>query len=123
MCSTLRPRSSSRTRSPFSVSSLAAQPPEMPDPTTMASNWVACMAPLVTRSAPRASPLAYRSCGRESTVGDARLLGERHLEALRLERRREGRLLHRLHVGLVGIDDLLLHQVQQGVVQRRHPEL
>ena len=30
----------SRTFKPFSVSSLAAQPPVMPDPTTMASNCV-----------------------------------------------------------------------------------
>src|SRR4051794_12754675 len=45
MCSTLRPRSSSSTRSPFSVSSLAAQPPEIPDPTTIASYSVDCIAP------------------------------------------------------------------------------
>src|SRR5215218_6414065 len=44
MCSTLRPRSSSSTRSPFSVSSLAAQPPEIPDPTTIASYSVDCIA-------------------------------------------------------------------------------
>src|SRR5215211_6407005 len=37
MCSTLRPRSSSSTRSPFSVSSFAAHPPDIPDPTTIAS--------------------------------------------------------------------------------------
>src|SRR5438309_1309554 len=37
MCSMFRPRSSSRTERPLSVSSLAAQPPEIPDPTTMAS--------------------------------------------------------------------------------------
>src|SRR5687767_10631812 len=43
MCSTLRPRSRRRTRRPRSVSSLAAQPPEMPEPTTMASNWGASM--------------------------------------------------------------------------------
>ena len=34
-----RPRSSSRVLSPFSVSSLAAQPPLMPEPTTMASKF------------------------------------------------------------------------------------
>src|SRR4051812_40820131 len=44
MCSTLRPRSSSSTRSPFSVSSLAAQPPEIPEPTTIASYSVDCIA-------------------------------------------------------------------------------
>src|SRR5215204_1268941 len=37
MCSTLRPRSSRSTRSPFSVNSFAAHPPEIPDPTTIAS--------------------------------------------------------------------------------------
>src|SRR5262245_40569 len=44
MCSMLRPRSSSNTRSPFSVSSFAAQPPEMPEPTTIASYSVDCIA-------------------------------------------------------------------------------
>src|SRR6185503_7574382 len=43
MFSTLRPRSRSSTRRPFSVSSLAAQPPEMPDPTTIASYSDACI--------------------------------------------------------------------------------
>src|SRR5688500_9861367 len=42
MCSILRPRSSRNTRSPFSVSSFAAQPPEIPDPTTIASYWGDC---------------------------------------------------------------------------------
>src|SRR6266849_8339749 len=37
MCSMFLPRSSMSTRRPFSVSSLAAQPPEIPDPTTIAS--------------------------------------------------------------------------------------
>jgi hypothetical protein len=32
-------------------------------------------------------------------------------------------LLHRHHVGRVGLDHLLLHQVEQGVVHRRHPQL
>src|SRR5258705_9941583 len=54
MCSTLRPRSSRRTRSPFSVSSFAAQPPEIPDPTTIASYSEACT-------------VASLSCGREHT--------------------------------------------------------
>src|ERR1700686_493489 len=37
MCSMFLPRSSMSTRRPFSVSSLAAHPPEIPDPTTIAS--------------------------------------------------------------------------------------
>src|SRR6185503_11837570 len=37
MCSMFLPRSSISTRSPRSVNSFAAQPPEMPEPTTMAS--------------------------------------------------------------------------------------
>src|SRR5262245_45861073 len=37
MCSTLRPRSSTSVLRPLSHSSLAAQPPVMPEPTTMAS--------------------------------------------------------------------------------------
>src|SRR5205085_9378001 len=37
MCSMFLPRSSSSTVRPRSVSSLAAHPPEIPDPTTMAS--------------------------------------------------------------------------------------
>jgi glucose/arabinose dehydrogenase len=40
----LRPRSSNRTRRPFSVRSLAAQPPEIPDPTTIASYAEDCTA-------------------------------------------------------------------------------
>src|SRR6266550_6192237 len=44
MCSMFFPRSSNRTRSPFSVSSLAAHPPEIPDPTTIASYVVDCTA-------------------------------------------------------------------------------
>src|SRR6266446_6349715 len=44
MCSMFLPRSSNRTRSPFSVSSLAAHPPEIPDPTTIASYVVDCTA-------------------------------------------------------------------------------
>src|SRR6266496_3744423 len=44
MCSIFRPRSSRRTRRPFSVSSLAAHPPEIPDPTTIASYVVDCTA-------------------------------------------------------------------------------
>src|SRR5256885_15638682 len=44
MCSMFFPRSSRRTRSPFSVSSLAAHPPEIPDPTTIASYVVDCTA-------------------------------------------------------------------------------
>src|SRR5688500_13294318 len=38
MCRRLRPRSSTSVFSPRSVSSFAAQPPDMPEPTTMASN-------------------------------------------------------------------------------------
>src|SRR5215831_20522789 len=38
-----RPASRTIVRSPFSVSSLAAQPPEIPDPTTIASYVVARM--------------------------------------------------------------------------------
>ena len=37
-CLTMRPRSSTRVLRPFSVSSLAAQPPLIPSPTTIASN-------------------------------------------------------------------------------------
>src|SRR5687768_13088031 len=37
MCSTLRPRSSTRVLSPLSHSSFAAQPPEIPEPMTIAS--------------------------------------------------------------------------------------
>src|SRR5205085_11962631 len=44
MCSMFFPRSSRRTRRPFSVSSLAAHPPEIPDPTTIASYVVDCTA-------------------------------------------------------------------------------
>src|SRR5438105_1976970 len=39
-----RPASSTIVRSPFSVSSFAAQPPEIPEPTTMASNVNVVMA-------------------------------------------------------------------------------
>src|SRR5688500_16800554 len=38
MCRRLRPRSSTSVFSPRSVSSFAAQPPDMPEPTTIASN-------------------------------------------------------------------------------------
>src|SRR6478735_5208896 len=40
MCWTLRPRSSTSVVSPFSHNSFAAQPPEMPEPMTIASNEV-----------------------------------------------------------------------------------
>src|ERR1044071_9890325 len=50
MCSMFLPRSSSRTLRPFSVSSLAAQPPEIPEPTTMASYCVDCIRFLVWES-------------------------------------------------------------------------
>src|SRR5207244_4824477 len=43
MCSMFLPRSSTRTRRPFSVSSLAAQPPDIPDPTTIASYSCVCI--------------------------------------------------------------------------------
>src|SRR3954470_14218019 len=42
MCWTLRPRSSTSVFIPFSHSSFAAQPPEMPEPMTIASYAVAC---------------------------------------------------------------------------------
>src|SRR3954469_23022661 len=47
MCSMFLPRSSIRTFRPFSVSSLAAQPPEIPEPTTIASYCVDCIRALV----------------------------------------------------------------------------
>src|SRR5215472_16962657 len=51
MCSTFLPRSSTRVFKPFSHSSLAAQPPLMPLPITMASNWVfSIVQPEVDRS-------------------------------------------------------------------------
>src|SRR5687768_3096785 len=43
------------TRSPFSVSSLAAHPPEIPEPTTMASNSVACACMRANMQCSRAS--------------------------------------------------------------------
>src|SRR6185295_2709403 len=47
-CLTMRPRSSTSVFRPFSVSSLAAQPPLIPVPTTIASNeFVSKRAPLV----------------------------------------------------------------------------
>src|SRR5688500_4080967 len=52
MCSTFRPRSSSRTRRPFSVSSLAAHPPEIPEPTTIASNSPDCTDPPLIETTP-----------------------------------------------------------------------
>src|SRR4028118_589060 len=50
MCSTLRPRSSTRVFNPFSQSSFAAHPPVMPEPITMASK-VFCCAPFKLRLA------------------------------------------------------------------------
>src|SRR5436190_3462612 len=47
MCSMFLPRSSRRTLRPFSVSSLAAHPPEIPEPTTIASYCVDCIRFLV----------------------------------------------------------------------------
>src|SRR6266516_6148636 len=44
MCSMFLPRSSMSTRSPFSVSSFAAHPPEIPEPTTIASKLLFCTA-------------------------------------------------------------------------------
>src|SRR2546422_2971066 len=43
--------------------------------------------------------------------------------SLRFERRHQPRLLHRLHVGLVRTDLLLLDQLEQRVVQSEHAEL
>src|SRR5215469_1876282 len=43
MCSTFRPRSSTRVFKPLSHSSFAAQPPLMPLPITMASYWMFSM--------------------------------------------------------------------------------
>src|SRR6476620_7551745 len=54
MCSMFFPRSSNRTRSPFSVSSFAAHPPEIPDPTTMASYDVDCTLPSAAEDSARA---------------------------------------------------------------------
>src|SRR5215467_13883991 len=51
MCSTFLPRSSTRVFKPFSHSSLAAQPPLMPLPITMASYWMFSMVqPEIDRS-------------------------------------------------------------------------
>src|SRR6185436_15420217 len=46
-CLTIRPRSSTSVFRPFSVSSLAAQPPLIPVPTTVASNEFESMVNLV----------------------------------------------------------------------------
>src|SRR3954464_11327488 len=46
-CLTMRPRSSTSVLRPFSVSSLAAQPPLMPVPTTIASNEFVSMLSLI----------------------------------------------------------------------------
>src|SRR5258707_13629467 len=43
MCRTSRPLSRTRVLKPFSVNSLAAQPPLMPEPMTMASNCLFLM--------------------------------------------------------------------------------
>src|SRR5688572_25535372 len=45
-CLTMRPRSSTSVLRPFSVSSLAAHPPLIPEPTTIASNEFDSMLPL-----------------------------------------------------------------------------
>src|SRR6185437_15729612 len=60
-------------------------------------------------------------CGR----GELRspLRGHRELEALRLELCREAGLFDGFHVGLVRLHLFLLHQIEQGIVQRDHPQL
>src|SRR5262245_51990026 len=59
-CLTMRPRSSTRVLRPFSVSSLAAQPPLMPDPTTIASNVFVSMLYCVPRNRRHYGLLANR---------------------------------------------------------------
>src|SRR5690348_12013124 len=59
-----RPRSSSRTLRPFSVSSFAAQPPEMPEPMTIASKSCVdigstCVEPVHGARKPGLRPVAW----------------------------------------------------------------
>src|SRR5579863_10207661 len=66
MCSTGRPRSRTRVRRPFSQSSLAAHPPEIPDPMTMASKVWASRPPGATSGVGRAAAAA-ESVGTEGS--------------------------------------------------------
>src|SRR5690242_5129220 len=73
MCSIFLPRSSSRTLSPFSVSSLAAHPPEIPDPTTIASYVVLCTRFLLIRDC--ADSASTTSTNYEAERATSRILG------------------------------------------------
>src|SRR5579863_5974851 len=63
MCSTLRPRSNSNTRRPLSVSSFAAHPPDIPEPTTIASKLVDCIALMLRHRRGNGAPMEEPSLG------------------------------------------------------------
>src|SRR6476620_8616121 len=67
----------------------------------------------------RRTSAARRSAGTRRRRLFAR---EGHLEPLGLQAGQEAGLLDRAHVGFVGVDELLLGEVEQGVVQRQHAE-
>src|SRR4051812_37048716 len=70
MCSTLRPRSRTSVFSPFSQSSFAAQPPEIPEPTTIASYEEPIG--VVTRSSCAAVGPPSRAVAGQGILGSAR---------------------------------------------------
>src|SRR5205085_756056 len=104
MCSMFLPRSSMSTVRPFSVSSFAAQPPEMPDPTTIASYVVLC-----TLEVPPG----------ELPYGEVRCSGgESHVRQRRIYARRRG------HTRAVGDEDVrcvphLIVRVEHRVLRTR----
>src|SRR5687767_15968425 len=78
MCSTFLPRSRRTTRRPRSVNSLAAQPPEIPEPTTMASKVVSCVIPTnvgVGASGRQPGDLASSNSSGAQCVPHLRILG------------------------------------------------
>src|SRR5215216_3189165 len=69
-CFTMRPRSSTRVLRPLSVSSFAAHPPLMPEPTTIASNEFCSMLLSGTHAPLLTPPKQRRPCtfGKKSAI-------------------------------------------------------
>src|SRR3954452_15609838 len=98
MCWTLRPRSRTSVVSPFSHSSFAAQPPEMPEPMTIASNEVSAIrrvsSTLGIRDAHRAhrrfrySPPSQRSANANRVTCSSHSLHDEHARQLLLGEKR-----------------------------------
>src|SRR5438477_6493997 len=74
---------------------------------------------------PWPSHVAPRGYGapRHTRTAGLRLRCERDFEPLRLETGGEAGLLDRPDIRLVGLDDLLFHELEQRIVQRQHPQL